>query len=147
MNMAERLTSRERRKNTHRLPFFENPPRAGHTVAGRLLAVNEDHLGKAFGNLKSFKEVIEADTKGAVEVQIFPNSQLGNDRQMAQMVKLGTLDASGIGFSSTAVFAPEIELFNFPFMFRDTEHFFTVVNGPIGERMARIVEGADQHQH
>lgn len=93
------------------------------------------HIG-----FEKFKEVIEAETKGAIEVQIFPNSQLGNDRQMAQMVKLGTLDASGLGFSSTAVFAPDIELFNFPFMFRDTAHFFKVVNGPIGQRMARVIE-------
>ena len=90
--------------------------------------------------LDKFKEVIEAETKGAVEVQIFPNSQLGDERQMAQMVKLGTLDCIGLGFSICSQFVPDIELFNLPFMFRDKEHFFRVVNGPVGQRIARLME-------
>ena len=90
--------------------------------------------------MEKFKEVVEAESNGAVEVQIFPNRQLGDDRQTAQMVKLGTLDGSGMGFSSAATFAQDIELFNFPFIFRDTEHFFKVVNGPVGERIARVIE-------
>ncbi len=99
---------------------------------------NEQHMRQI--GFEKFKEVIEAETKGAVEVQIFPNSQLGKEQQMAQMVKLGTLDASGLGFSIAGLFVPDIELFNLPFMFRDKEHFFRVVNGPVGQRIARLIE-------
>ncbi len=88
-----------------------------------------------------FKEVIEAETKGAIEAQIFPNGQLGSEEQASQMVKLGTLDASGASFGGgLAPFVPEIELFNLPFMFRDKAHFHRVFNGPIGQWIKRIIE-------
>jgi hypothetical protein len=60
--IATRSASRDRRKNTHGLPFFENPIGARSAVAGRLLAVDENHLGEALGNLESFDQIIEART-------------------------------------------------------------------------------------
>ena len=88
-----------------------------------------------------FKEVLEAETKGAVEVQIFPNSQLGSEEEGTQMVKLGLIAAnasSTAGGLSTSV--PEAELFNLPFIFRDLDHCYSVIDGPIGQDLARTVE-------
>lgn len=88
-----------------------------------------------------FKEVLEAETDGAVEVQIFPNSQLGSEEEGTQMVKLGLIAAnaaSTAGGLSTSV--PEAELFNLPFIFRDVDHCYSVIDGPIGQDLARTVE-------
>jgi tripartite ATP-independent transporter DctP family solute receptor len=90
---------------------------------------------------EKFKEVLEAETDGAVEVQIFPNSQLGSEEESTQMVKLGLIAAnasSTAGGLSTSV--PEAELFNLPFIFRDLEHCYRVIDGPIGQDLARTVE-------
>lgn len=90
---------------------------------------------------KKFKEVLEAETAGSVEVQIFPNSQLGSEEEATQMVKLGLIAAnaaSTAGGLSTSV--PEAELFNFPFIFRDLGHCYSVIDGPIGQNLARTVE-------
>ncbi len=90
---------------------------------------------------ETFKEVLEAETGGAVEVQIFPNSQLGSEEESTQMVKLGLIAAnasSTAGGLSTSV--PEAELFNLPFIFRDLDHCYSVIDGPIGQDLARTVE-------
>ena len=90
---------------------------------------------------ETFKEVLEAETDGAVEVQIFPNSQLGSEEEGTQMVKLGLIAAnaaSTAGGLSTSV--PEAELFNLPFIFRDLDHCYSVIDGPIGQDLARTVE-------
>ncbi len=90
---------------------------------------------------EKFKEVLEAETGGAVEVQIFPNSQLGSEEESTQMVKLGLIAAnasSTAGGLSTSV--PEAELFNLPFIFRDLDHCYSVIDGPIGQDLARTVE-------
>lgn len=90
---------------------------------------------------EKFKEVLEAETEGAVEVQIFPNSQLGSEEEGTQMVKLGLIAAnasSTAGGLSTSV--PEAELFNLPFIFRDLDHCYSVIDGPIGQDLARTVE-------
>jgi tripartite ATP-independent transporter DctP family solute receptor len=92
------------------------------------------------GALK-FKEILEAKTNGAVEVQIFPAEQLGSEEETSQMVKQGTLacavESAGGGL---APFVPEADLFNLPFIFSDIDHFYRVVDGPIGDQIAGKVE-------
>jgi len=88
-----------------------------------------------------FQEMLETETQGAVEVQIFPNSQLGSEEETTQMVKLGLLAASAssaAGGLSTTV--PQAELFNLPFIFRDIDHCYRVLDGPTGEWLAGIIE-------
>ena len=90
---------------------------------------------------EKFKEVLAAETEGKVEVQIFPNAQLGSEEETSQMVKLGLIAASAsstTGGLSTSV--PEAELFNLPFIFRDLDHCYKVLDGPTGQWLADIVE-------
>jgi tripartite ATP-independent transporter DctP family solute receptor len=57
------------------------------------------------------------------------------------MVELGALAASAASAGGgLAPFTPEAELFNFPFIFRDLDHFYRVLDGPPGERIGRAVE-------
>ena len=73
---------------------------------------------------ETFKEILERDTGGRVEVQIFENAQLGTEEEASLMVKLGALAGSAASAGGgLAPFAPEAELFNFPFIFRDLDHF------------------------
>ena len=88
-----------------------------------------------------FKEVLAAETEGMVEVQIYPNAQLGSEEEVSQMVKLGLIAASAsstAGGLSTSV--PEAELFNLPFIFRDLDHCYKVIDGPTGQWLGNIVE-------
>lgn len=90
---------------------------------------------------ETFKEVLAEETGGVVEVQIFPNAQLGSEEEATQMVKLGLIAASAsstAGGLSTSV--PEAELFNLPFIFRDLDHCYRVLDGPTGRWLAKIVE-------
>jgi tripartite ATP-independent transporter DctP family solute receptor len=100
---------------------------------------NEKHpFQKGF---EEFKRNLEADTEKAAEVQIFPNAQLGSEQEATQMVKLGLIAASAsttAGGLSTSV--PEAELFNLPFIFRDIDHCYRVIDGPIGQGLARVIE-------
>lgn len=90
---------------------------------------------------KMFKSTLEASTNGAVAVQIFPGEQLGSEEETSQMIKQGTIacavESAGGGL---APFVPEADLFNLPFVFNDTDHFYRVVDGPIGQKVAAKVE-------
>jgi tripartite ATP-independent transporter DctP family solute receptor len=90
---------------------------------------------------EEFKRVIEERTKGAAEVQIFPNAQLGSEQEATQMVKLGLLAANAAATAGgMATSVPEAELFNLPFIFRDLDHCYRVIDGPIGRDLARTIE-------
>jgi len=90
--------------------------------------------------LEKFKEVLEAETKGAVEVIIYPSAQLGNEEQEIIEVKLGIIDATIVSSGNLAPFVPEIGLFNLPFIFRDHEHFYKILDGHIGRQVGKNIE-------
>jgi TRAP-type transport system periplasmic protein len=87
-----------------------------------------------------FKEVLEAETNGVVEVQIFPNEQLGNEEETSQMVKMGLISGAAVGTGGLGNVIPEVDLFNLPFIFNDLDHFYRVVDGPVGKRVAASIE-------
>ncbi len=95
----------------------------------------------------AFKTQLEASSNGAIEVQIFPGEQLGSEEETSQMLKQGTLqcavESAGGGL---APFVPEADLFNLPFVFSDIDHFYRVVDGPIGDSVAAKVEMALESQ-
>jgi len=89
---------------------------------------------------KKFKEVIEAATNGNVEVQIFPAEQLGTEEQVNEMLQLGTAALNITGSAAVSNWVPQAELFNLPFIFRDVDHMYQVLDGPVGDRIADAIE-------
>jgi tripartite ATP-independent transporter DctP family solute receptor len=82
-----------------------------------------------------FAELVEAKSKGEVKVQVFPSSQLGNDRDMAEGMRLGSVDFS-LNAGVLSNFEPRLGLLELPYIFRDAEHMRKVLNGPVGDELA-----------
>jgi tripartite ATP-independent transporter DctP family solute receptor len=125
-------------------PTSKNAPKPADQKAKRIVLKvahngNERHpFQKGF---EEFKRILEAETKGVVEVQIFPGAQLGSEQEATQMVKLGLLAANASAAAGgLATSVPEAELFNLPFIFRDLDHCYRVIDGPVGQDLARIIE-------
>jgi tripartite ATP-independent transporter DctP family solute receptor len=75
-----------------------------------------------------FAELVKDKTGGAVEVQVFPSSQLGNQRDLIEGLTFGTVDMT---LTSTAVlgnFLPEAAVFDLPFIFRDIPHAYKALD-------------------
>ena len=84
---------------------------------------------------EKFAEVLAEESGGRVVVEIFPNSQLGSEEEAIEMVKLGVIGSTASAAASLGPFVPEIDVLNFPFIFRDLDHFYRVLDGPVGERI------------
>jgi tripartite ATP-independent transporter DctP family solute receptor len=89
---------------------------------------------------EKFGQVLETEAPGAVQVQIFPDAQLGDEPKMLEALRLGALDAMTIASVNLAPSVPEVDLFSLPFLFRDLPHLYRVVDGPIGQRLATTIE-------
>src|SRR5689334_2227162 len=46
---------------------------------------------------EQFKKTIEQESGGRFAVQIFPNAQMGNERDTAQAVRVGSIEMGAIG--------------------------------------------------
>jgi TRAP-type transport system periplasmic protein len=69
---------------------------------------------------EKFKEMVEKRSNGRLKVEIFHSSQLGGEREMQEMVALGTLEMSVSGI--VVVYEPLFALLEAPFLYRDREH-------------------------
>jgi len=75
-----------------------------------------------------------------IDFQIFPASQIGEEEEAIEMIKLGVIASTPANIGAIGSFVPEADLFNFPFLFRNLEHFYKVVDGPVGDQIARKIE-------
>jgi tripartite ATP-independent transporter DctP family solute receptor len=79
-----------------------------------------------------FKRIVEQETTGKVRVDLYPNNQLGNQRDVIEGIQLGTIEMSNVA-SVMAAFVKEINLFELPFLFENREHFYAVLDSEIGQ--------------
>lgn len=90
-----------------------------------------------------FKEEVEANSDGRIEVKIYPNEQLGAEMDVINSIQLGTADMTITG-ESLQNWAPKAALMAVPYAFRDSEHMQQVVEGEIGAEIeAQITEQAN----
>jgi len=82
--------------------------------------------------LAVFESRVEELTRGAVDVQVFPAAQLGSERDMIEGLQLGTLEMTLTSTGPLGSFVPQVKVFNLPFLIRDREAGYRMLDGPIG---------------
>ncbi|MCZ7656622.1 MAG: TRAP transporter substrate-binding protein, partial [Xanthobacteraceae bacterium] len=80
---------------------------------------------------------LEQATNGRLSVQMFPSMQLGGEKEMIEQAQVGALAMARISVGPMGPIVPELNVFNLPFMFRDTAHMEKVIDGPIGDEMLK----------
>lgn len=85
------------------------------------------------------KELAEK-TNGRITIEIFPNSQLGSERELIESIQLGNVD---MAFASSAVlgnFNKEFFALDIPFLFKDRESVYRILDGEIGKKLLESLE-------
>ena len=80
-----------------------------------------------------FEKRVEELTGGKIDVQVFPNSQLYGDGEEMKALKLGNAHIAMPSFSKFTSIVPEMQLFDLPFIFRDKDHLYKVLDGEVGK--------------
>lgn len=96
----------------------------GHVVT----ADHSYHLG-----LQKFAELLSEKTNGRANVEIFPAGQLGNESDLIEGLTMGTIDMALCNSGNLASFTDSYEVFDLPFLFRDSDHAHKVLDGEIGQ--------------
>ena len=77
---------------------------------------------------------------GRIEIINYPNATLGNEPELLENVKEGSLDMAIVDPTVGTTFCKELELFSLPFIFRDYQHWQKVFDGEIGKEYAQMIE-------
>ncbi|HMO84581.1 MAG TPA: TRAP transporter substrate-binding protein, partial [Lacipirellulaceae bacterium] len=87
-------------------------------------------------------ERVREKSGGSVEVQVFPNGQLGSETESLEQLQRGALAMTKTSTAPLESFVPEMAIFGVPYAFRDADHCWQVLHGEIGHE---LLDAASAH--
>lgn len=80
---------------------------------------------------------LEELSGGTVSIDIYPSAVLGSEVQCLEQVQNGSLDMTKVSAAVMENFVPEMAVFGLPYLFRDSDHYWRVLSGPIGAALLK----------
>ncbi|MFD1577778.1 TRAP transporter substrate-binding protein DctP [Ramlibacter ginsenosidimutans] len=90
-----------------------------------------------------FARLVKQKTGGKVEVQVFPQSQLGGEVQMTQALRTGTQDMMLSAQAAVVNTIKQWEIFDIPYLFNSIDEANHVLQGPVGRKFLDMMEPAN----
>jgi tripartite ATP-independent transporter DctP family solute receptor len=114
----------------------------GHLAIAADKVAKLGHVGPTDNPIHIGAEVlakrVAEQSKGALEIKIFPNGQLGQDRDLTEGVQLGTIQMAVTSNAVMTRYEPRALLLDLPFLFRDDSHWEKVIDGPTGQELREL---------
>lgn len=82
---------------------------------------------------------LDAATKGRITLKMYPGAVLGQEKEAVEQVQIGALQIARISLGVVGPVAPDVNVFNMPFVFRDIPHMRAVIDGPIGAELLQKI--------
>jgi tripartite ATP-independent transporter DctP family solute receptor len=80
-----------------------------------------------------FKKALYKKSGGKIDVKIFPDGQLGSEREALELLQIGSVAITKVSAATLSNFVPEYHMFGIPYLFRNKQHQFDVLEGEIGK--------------
>ncbi|MDR2099493.1 MAG: DctP family TRAP transporter solute-binding subunit [Campylobacteraceae bacterium] len=87
-----------------------------------------------------FAKRLEELSAGKVKVEVFPSAQLYKDEDVLRALQMGNVQVAMPSLSVFTRITPEMQLFDLPFIFRDKDHLYKVMDGSVGGKLKKRVE-------
>lgn len=90
----------------------------------------------------AFKKYVEEKSEGRITVELYPNAQLGGDRQAIESVQLGTHEMTCPAAAPLSGFEPKFQVFDLPFLFKSREAAYKALDGELGNKLNEMLVGS-----
>jgi len=87
-----------------------------------------------------FTELVAQRTNNRIRMRTYHSATLGQQDEAIQQMRLGSIDFANFNLSPLNNIAPATQVVTLPFLFRDVAHTHRVMDGPIGDDIARDLE-------
>jgi len=78
---------------------------------------------------------LEQATNGRISVQMFGSMQLGGEKETIEQCQVGALQLGRVSVGALGPVVDDLNVFNLPFLFRNTAHMEKVIDGPLGQEL------------
>lgn len=99
-------------------------------------ALNADHPVHA--GMLAFAGEVEARSKGRLRVRVHADGRLGNERELVELLQIGSIDVTKVSAGQLESFAPAFRLFGLPYVFDDSAHFWRFAESDSGRALLGI---------
>ena len=86
-----------------------------------------------------FEKRLEELSKGKIDVQVYPSSQLYKDKAVLKAIRLDSVQMACPSFSKFGKIVPQLALFDLPFLFKDIDHLHRVQDSQVGTKLKAMV--------
>ena len=93
--------------------------------AGYPTVVAVENLGKK----------LEKATRGRISIQMFGSMQLGGEKEAIEQAQVGAIQIARVSVGALGPVVDDLNVFNMPYLFRNTAHMQKVIDGPIGKEL------------
>src|SRR5579862_753274 len=89
---------------------------------------------------------LAAATQGRLTIQMYPSMQLGGEKEAIEQAQVGAIQLARVSVGALGPVVDDLNVFNLPFLFRDTAHMEKVIDGPIGQALlAKVTDNPNTH--
>ncbi|MCB0584633.1 MAG: TRAP transporter substrate-binding protein [Phaeodactylibacter sp.] len=104
------------------------------------LAHGLDNTHPVHKGMEYMAERLAERSGGRLTIEIYPSQQLGTERQCLELLQIGSLAMTKVSAAVMENFAPNIQVLSLPYIFRDREHSFRVLDGEVGKKLLKQSE-------
>jgi tripartite ATP-independent transporter DctP family solute receptor len=87
-------------------------------------------------------EIVAEDSGGSVRIDIYPSEQLGSERECVELLQIGSIGMTKVSASVAESFIPSFKVLSLPYLFRDRDHLFAVLEGEVGRALLLDGQGS-----
>jgi len=117
--------------------------RAAETIELKLAEIHPKGYPTELGD-EEFARLVKESSNGRINIIVFPGGQLGGDEKaVVEQVQMGAIDFARISLAPVLQFAKEMTVLSLPYIYRDSNHMWKVLSGPIGEALLKSVDKAN----
>lgn len=145
MTLRSNMTRRDMALAAILAPALAAPPlsaaRASTAITIKLGWATADAPQDSFAiAARAFKTALERNAPGVFDVQLYPNRQIGDEKQLVEGLRLGTVDAAVITNAAYAQIEPAFQLNDLPFLYESESKVFETLDGQVGRQLGDKIE-------
>ena len=81
------------------------------------------------------QHILKDKSGGQLQIKIFPDGQLGSEREVLELLQIGSIALTKVSAAALSNFAPEYQVTVVPYLFRDEDHLWKNLDGEVGEQL------------
>lgn len=89
---------------------------------------------------QKFADLVKEKTNGRITVEVYDSGQLGDEKSVIEQVQFGGIDMSRVSLTPLSEFSRNLMALQFPYLYRDSEHMWKVLDGDIGKELLKSTE-------